>query len=331
MSAIIHGGRLDAAIAKHGGGRDDWLDLSTGINPNSYPVPELHTDIWKRLPDERAVNSLNLAARNYYNVPDHVGLIAGNGTQTLIQLLPLLLGQKKIAVVSPTYEEHAYCWENAGRNVLKVDTLESAVKSAEIVIVVNPNNPTGFTYSPEILLEGAEQLAAKSGFLIVDEAFGDLMPELSVVPNVSENMIVFRSFGKFFGLAGLRLGFAICKKTLCQAMDARLGPWNVSGPALEIGALALNDTRWIENTRDQINSNCADQVEVISVCGLKLVGSAGLFMEFEHTNASAIYEGLLKDHILVRPFPQRPTRLRFGLCKNMEELERLAWALKKHA
>ena len=330
MSAIVHGGRLDAAIAEYGGERGDWLDLSTGINPNPYPVPEISSVSWQCLPDEAAQSRLISSARKYYNVPDEFGLVASNGTQAIIQSLPQILAQQKVAIVSPTYEEHSHCWKLAGREVVKVQTLNEGVECADIVVIVNPNNPTAVTYQPDELSHAAQKLERKSGILIVDEAFGDVMPELSVVPQMSNNMIVLRSFGKFFGLAGLRLGFGIASKTVSDKLKLRLGPWSVSGPALEIGAVALPDQRWIENTRVQIKQNSEDQAEVVEACGLKLIGNAGLFMEFEHDNAAALYQALLKEHILVRPFSERPTRLRFGLCKNMEELERFALALKRN-
>lgn len=326
----MHGGRLDAAIAEYGGERDDWLDLSTGINPNPYPVPEVSHISWQRLPDEVAHTKLITAARKYYSVPDEYGLVASNGTQAIIQSLPQILTQEKVAIVSPTYEEHFHCWKLAGREVLKVQTLNEGVECADIVVVVNPNNPTAVTYQPDELSRAAEKLSQKSGILIVDEAFGDVMPETSVVPTMSENMIILRSFGKFFGLAGLRLGFAVASKTVSDELKLRLGPWCVSGPALDIGATAFRDQRWIENSRIQIKQNSEDQVEVVEACGLQLIGNAGLFMEFEHENALALHEELLTEHILVRPFSERSTRLRFGLCKNMEELERFALALKRN-
>ncbi len=330
MSAIVHGGRLDAAIAEYGGECDDWLDLSTGINPNPYPVPEVTYTSWQRLPDEGAHIKLITAAKKYYNVPEEYGLVASNGTQAIIQSLPQILAQQKVAIVSPTYEEHFHCWNLAGREVVKVQTLDEAVERADIVVVVNPNNPTAMTYKPDELFKTAKKLSHKSGILIVDEAFGDVMPELSVVPTMSENMIILRSFGKFFGLAGLRLGFAVSSKTVSDELKLRLGPWSVSGPALEIGAVAFGDQRWIENSRIHINQNSEDQAEVVEACGLQLIGNAGLFMEFEHENAAALHKALLKEHILVRPFSERPTRLRFGLCKNMEELERFALAIKRN-
>ncbi len=329
MSSIFHGGRLDAAIAQHGGTRAEWLDLSTGINPNAYPIPELCDTAWQGLPDEKAHSKLTHMARQYYQVPRAFDLVSANGTQALIQVLPFVLGAKKVAVISPTYEEHAYCWDKAGGDVVKVDHLSQAVECAEVVVVVNPNNPTAFRYQPDDLIIAAEQLVKKSGYLIVDEAFADCVPELSVVSKMQENIIVLRSFGKFFGLAGLRLGFAICASSIAESLKNKQGPWSVSGPALEIGAAAFTDQNWIVNSRADIIQNSDSQAEVIEACGLKLIGNAGLFMEFEYENATILYEKLQQEHILIRPFPERPTRLRFGLCKNMQELERLALTLKK--
>ena len=319
------------AIATHGGTRDDWLDLSTGINPNAYPIPEVPDYVWRCLPDQASQDELIASANTYYKVQAEFGVIAANGTQAIIQLLPQVLKQQTVAIVSPTYEEHFHCWENAERKVSRVATLEEAVETAEIVVVVNPNNPTAVIHQPDQLIEAAKKLEQADGFLIIDEAFCDVMPELSVVPKQMKNMIVLRSFGKFFGLAGLRLGFAICHQNMSDSLQSKLGPWSVSGPALKIGTAAFTDVDWIEVARLTINQHSDAQAEVVAACGLNLIGNAGLFMEFDHENASAIHKALLKAHILTRAFPQRPTRLRFGLCKNMETLERFAWVLKKHA
>lgn len=331
MSDVLHGGRLDKAMATHGGKRENWIDISTGINPNAYPIPELKDYSWQSLPDQASQDKLTASASAYNRVKDDYGVVSANGTQAIIQLLPQLLSQQSVAIVSPTYEEHYHSWAKAQRDITRVATLDRAVECAEIVVVVNPNNPTAVTYQPDELVATAKQLQQKQGFLIVDEAFCDVMPELSVISKQKENIIVLRSFGKFFGLAGLRLGFAICHKSIVHSLLSMQGPWSVSGPALEIGAVAFSDSNWIETTRLAIKQHSKAQAEVVAACGLKLIGNAGLFMEFEHPHASDIYEGLLKEHILTRPFPDRLTRLRFGLCMNMETLERFAWALKKYA
>jgi cobalamin biosynthetic protein CobC len=319
------------AIATHGGTREDWLDLSTGINPNAYPIPEMSDYVWQSLPDQTAQDKLISGASFYYKVQADYSVVAANGTQAIIQLLPQVLNQKSVAIVSPTYEEHFHCWEKAQRKVTRVATLEEAVEIAEIVVVVNPNNPTAVTHQPDQLVEAAKKLEQVQGFLIVDEAFCDVVPALSVVPQQMKNMIVLRSFGKFFGLAGLRLGFAICHKSFADGILSRQGPWSVSGPALEVGSTAFCDVDWIESTRSTIKQHSEAQTEVVAACGLRLIGNAGLFMEFDHEDASIIHEALLGAHILTRAFPQRPTRLRFGLCKNMDDLERFAWVLKTHA
>lgn len=331
MAKIFHGGRLDAAIEQYGGERKDWLDLSTGINPHAYPVGEISHEAWQRLPDDSAQAQLYSLAREYYKVPKDMALVSGNGTQALIQNLPPILEGRTVGIVSPTYEEHAHCWEGAGRDVVRIATLEECVERCDIVVVVNPNNPTGSQYTVQALAKASKQLSQKFGYLIVDEAFGDIFPELSIVPVMNENVIVLRSFGKFFGLAGLRLGFAIAASNIADQLSQRLGPWSVSGPALETGSAAFSDVYWIENARAQIKQNSEDQAGVIEACGFQLIGNGGLFMEFDHENAAHIHEALLKEHILVRPFPERSTRLRFGLCKCMQDLERLAWVLKKHA
>lgn len=328
MSNLVHGGRLDAAIAAFGGELEDWLDLSTGINPNAYPLPEILPRDWQRLPDEAAESALIETARHYYRVPEGLDLVAANGTQAIIQALPAMLQYEKVAILGPTYEEHGHCWAWHGRTVIHCKTLDEAVHAADLVVVVNPNNPTGTMHTATNLREAAQTLAGKNGMLVVDEAFCDLFPQLSIVPRQADNVITLKSFGKFFGLAGVRLGFVICNRKLASRLGEQFGPWCVSGPALRLGTHAYGDEIWTQKTREEVLQHGEAQGEVIAACGLKPIGNAGLFMEFEHHSASLLHEKLQERHILARAFPARKTRLRFGLCKNMDELERLALALK---
>ena len=241
MNAIVHGGQLDEAMASYGGGREDWLDLSTGINPWSWPIGEISPDSFTRLPGEKAEHLLLEAARNCYQVRDRDSVIPANGTQALIQLLPHVLNCSNVEIVSPTYGEHALCWKNAGCEVTEIADINCITDNAEIVVIGNPNNPDGRCYNPEQLCRLARELEDRCGTLIVDEAFCDVMPELSLVPSLPDNAIVLRSFGKFFGLAGVRLGFAISNPALEEKLITRIGPWAVSGPALEIGAKAITN------------------------------------------------------------------------------------------
>ena len=123
MSSVFHGGRIDDAITEFGGSLESWLDLSTGINPNSYTVPEIANAAWQRLPDRLAQAQLINTAKRYYQVSETMDIVVGNGTQALIQNLPQIFKHKTVAIVSPTYDEHRHCWEKSGRKVVKSETL----------------------------------------------------------------------------------------------------------------------------------------------------------------------------------------------------------------
>lgn len=249
---LEHGGNLNDAVRRYGRPRDQWLDLSTGINPRSYPVPALAADAWQRLPETSA--ALLQAAQAYYGASS---LLPVAGTQAAIQALPRLRAQSRVVTASPAYAEHAHRWKSDGHEVRQVmySQLESAIDNCDVMIVCNPNNPTGETVAPDVLLNWAERLAVRGGWLIVDEAFCDTVPQQSVAfasSNETSNLIVLRSVGKFFGLAGVRLGFVLAHAELLTQLADAIGPWTVSGPAQQIGAAALADTAWQAATRTQL-------------------------------------------------------------------------------
>lgn len=326
MNKVYHGGALDAIIAKYGGTRDVWLDLSTGINPNPYQVPQLAPEVWQQLPDKDALNKLLDAAKAYYQVPDEMEIVAAPGTQAIIELLPYILPAKQVGILSPTYGEHANSWMKADTSVTAIPNLSSnsLLELLDTMVVVNPNNPTGEFHSTDTLM-ALSQTVEK---LIVDEAFCDFFPEKSFVPYMPENAIILKSFGKFFGLAGLRLGFAICSKDIAEKIASRLGPWAIAGPALEIGAKALADNQWIENAKVDLLQASGNLMDLLSQSGFEIEGFNPLFIYAKHADAQNIFERLAGAHILVRNFPERQNCLRFGLCKSEIELARLKEALK---
>lgn len=327
-NTVYHGGRLDLAIKEYGGKLEDWLDLSTGINPNAYPVPELDGDIWQRLPDGQALGDLFEAAKRYYKVPEGAGIVVAGGTQALIELLPHVLVSKRVAIVSPTYGEHAHTWRKGGAHIETIKKGEAIPRLSNALLVVNPNNPDTNVHSPKELIALAKKMSQQHGYLIVDEAFCDPMPENSIIPELPKNVIVYRSFGKFFGLAGLRLGFLVGPSSVVQQLENLLGPWSVSGPALEIGRVALGDENWIEATKTNLEAMATSQAEMMAGNGLDICGINPLFIYGGHEKAHSIFKGLAENKILVRPFPEISNRLRFGLCKDEQELSRLNKALK---
>ncbi len=302
-NTVYHGGRLDIAMAQYGGERADWLDLSTGINPNAYPVPTLDQHVWERLPEDRALSELLDAARAFYKVPPEVGLVAAPGTQALIEMMPKVLPCKQVAIMAPTYGEHAHTWRKGGVHVEFMTRGEAIPRFSNAVVVVNPNNPDTAVHSTTELLALASEMRTRHGYLIVDEAFCDPVSEHSIIPDLPENMYVYRSFGKFFGLAGLRLGFLIGGRDVIHRIENLLGPWSVAGPALEIGRQALSDENWISATRVALAEMASRQAAVMQEAGLEICGINALFIYAGHEETRNIFEALAEQKILVRPFP----------------------------
>lgn len=320
-----HGGALDRAIARFGGARGDWIDLSTGINPWPYPVPAIDMQAWTRLPDETALTRLAGASRGFYGAPVDAPLCVAPGSQALIQLLPRLIPSTSVAVAGPTYAEHARCWALAGHQVAMADDGD-----ATILVLVNPNNPDGRVWPPARLLALAESQAARGGLLVVDEAFAEVVPGASLVPHAGmPGLVILRSFGKFFGLAGLRLGFAFGPADLIDRLNAAFGPWALGGPALEIGRIALSDDAWATATRDRLESAAAGLDKVLCAGGLEPVGGTDLFRLARIADAAALADRLGQHHILVRRFADRHDLLRFGLPPDEAALQRLGAVLAK--
>ncbi len=324
---IVHGGGVTAAAEAFGGRPQDWLDLSTGINPNPVAMPAIPLEVWHRLPDAHLVQAARNAAQAWYQSGKTLPLPVP-GTQSAIQLLPrLACCSRRVAILSPTYGEYARVFEHAGHGVDRIDDLSGILPGHAAVIVVNPNNPTGRLFGRDVLLALAERLARQDAWLIVDEAFGDMQPDQSVAAftETLDRLIVFRSFGKFFGLAGLRLGFVIAQREILARFSEWLGPWAVSGPALCLAATLLRaDTQAIAM---QILARKAALDVVLRGAGLAVVGGTGLFRLVTHPQAGVLWQHLAQNHILVRRFDYAPDWLRIGLSPDEQQDERLARAL----
>ncbi|MBU0739866.1 MAG: threonine-phosphate decarboxylase CobD [Alphaproteobacteria bacterium] len=323
---IQHGGGLAAASALYGGRIEDWLDLSTGINPCPPDLPEIPMRAWHRLPDQERETASRHAAQRFYRAGHRLPLPVP-GTQSVIQLLPRLVPSgARVAVVSPTYGEYARAFTLAGLAVDAISDLNEISKAHGLVVVVNPNNPDGRLHTPTELRALAGDLADRGGMLVVDEAFGDMLPDQSLAGDDSANLIVFRSFGKFFGLAGIRLGFVIAADEVAAQFSEWLGPWAVSGPALVLAErLMSSDTSLIAQ---QIRSRALALQEILSEAGFTVSGGTELFQLVEDARVGELYRHLCSRQILTRKFDYRPDWLRFGLAPDEAGDTRLREALR---
>ena len=316
-----HGGNLDTAMARYGG--QDWIDLSTGINRRPYPLPTIPETAWTALPTQTAKARLVEVARAAWQVAAPTKALSLAGAQAAIQLVPLLRPTGRAMVLSPTYNEHAACLSAHGWHLTEAASLD-ALHGADLAVVVNPNNPDGRRYSPQSLLA----LAGTVGFLVVDESFADATPELSLLPRaLPENVLVLRSFGKFYGLAGVRLGFAFGAAAVIDRLEAMAGPWPVPGPALHIGALALADTAWADEMRHQLATDATRADALATAAGWQLTGGTPLFRTYHTPDAAAAQGDLARHRIWSRIFPYSRHWLRLGLPGPEAEWDRLAAAL----
>ena len=305
-----HGGALDAARRLYPAAPQPWLDLSTGINPLAYPVGDIPAAAFTTLPSASALDALERVAATRYRVPPGCAIVAAPGTQAIIQRLPAFCSGRDVRVLAPTYAEFARTFAAAGAKVRELPTLE-ALAGADVAIVVNPNNPDGRLQTPESLAT----LARRVGTLVVDEAFADALPSLaSVVPNLPvQGTLVLRSFGKMYGLPGLRLGFAIAPAARAETLRAMFGPWPVSGPALVVATRALADDAWLETARRRLTHDSARLGGLLARVGAQPLGETPLFRLIAHPAAPKLFAILAAHGILTRPFAGEPTWLRFGL------------------
>lgn len=318
-----HGGNLDLAQQRFGGRAEDWIDLSTGINRLPYPVGEISRRAWEALPSRAEIDALHQAAQHAYRTDAPIA--AMGGAQAAIQLLPHLAPPGRARILGPTYNEYAGVLSTAGWDVQEVADTD-ALAGADLAIVVNPNNPDGRRHTPKDALA----LLPRVGRLVIDESFADAVPQLSLAPEADRpGLLILRSFGKFYGLAGLRLGFAIGNVADVGQLAALSGPWPISGAAIAIGSRALRDDTWAEATSARLARDCVRLDEMAEARGWRLVGGAPLFRLYETPDAVDAQEKLARSHIWSRVFAQKPTWLRLGLPGSEAEWARLAEVLAR--
>jgi len=294
-----HGGGLDDAILKYGGNRTNWLDLSTGINPIPYPIPKVPNHFWHSLPDSQAQSALLSAARKFWKVPNGANIIASSGVSQLIAMLPSLLPVNCVEIIGPTYNEHAAAFQSSGWTV---------GQTGSVRVIVHPNNPDG---NQHVI---SKQDAKNTDLMIIDESFCDVTPDETLINLTDQNnVIVLKGLGKFWGLAGLRLGFAVAAPELIKKITDRVGPWAISGPAQFIGQAALTDNSWIIKTRSRLREDSLRLDNLMIEYGNKPLGGTDLFRLYEVKNATKTQNTLAKKFIWTRIFPYSTNWLRLGI------------------
>ena len=326
---LRHGGDLGVARKLFPAAPEPFIDLSTGINPFSYPLPPLDGSVFTRLPEPDAIERLAAIAAAAYGAPSAAHVVAAPGLQILLPHIAALTPPGRAAVLGPTYAEHARAAALAGHQVREVASLDE-LAGANLAIVVNPNNPDGRLAAKGDLLALADALLP--GLLIVDEAFMDVAPAGASIATAASrpNLVVLRSFGKFFGLAGLRLGFALAPPETAARLRAALGPWAVSGPALAVGTIALADMAWIAITRARLAAAAQRLDDLLIAAGLDLAGGTALFRLGATPHAGAVFDRLGRAGIFVRRFADQAMWLRFGLPGGEADWQRLGAALVGH-
>ncbi|MGJ8680727.1 threonine-phosphate decarboxylase CobD [Paraglaciecola sp.] len=314
-NTLIHGGQLNKIAIQYGIPLDKWLDLSTGISPTSYPIGEIPTKVWQRLPETS--HDLIDAARDYYQCQT---ILPISGSQSAIQLLPQLIStqnykSRRVFIPNIGYQEHRKAWKNSVHQVMNYQYVHEIknLQRGDVVIVINPNNPTGHLYSESDLSELFNKLKQKEGLLIIDEAFMDCTPQYSFIRHtVDPSLIVLRSTGKFFGLAGLRLGFIAATPNWLNKLASMLGPWSVNGPAQFIGHKALTDTQWHQKQRHTLRT-LSERLESVLVSHFQVpVTGTALFKTIQHINSPMLYEKLCQQGVYVRLCDEQ-NALRFGI------------------
>jgi cobalamin biosynthetic protein CobC len=321
---LEHGGQLRRAAQRYGIPLWQWVDLSTGINPRGWPVATVPAECWRRLPE--AGDGLEEVARAYYGA---FSLLPVAGTQAAIQALPRLRPLGRVAVLEPGYGEHRRAWAAAGHDVTGVSAadLRAGVPPVDVLVLTNPNNPTGERFNRETLLAWRKELAARGGWLVVDEAFMDATPQESLASvNLWPGLVVLRSLGKFFGLAGIRVGFVLGESTLLTKLEEAMGPWAVANPSRRVAAAALADTGWQQKTRQTLPAASRRLARLLAGAGLPPDGGTALFQWVKTPRAAEAWEFFARRGILVRAFAD-PPGLRFGLPAGGGPWERLAHAL----
>ncbi|MEO0400697.1 MAG: threonine-phosphate decarboxylase CobD [Pseudomonadota bacterium] len=324
---LLHGGAIDLMRQRFPDAPTPWIDLSTGINPRPFPHADVSTAAIAHLPTKAIMDACRHAMSDAINAPEE-SIVLAPGSELLIRILPSVLALRTVSVLTPSYGDHARVWRMAGATLIETDDPLAYADRADAVVVCNPNNPDGRSFTQDDLDAARMRLASRNGWLIVDEAYADLTPDLSLAnAGGKDGLIILRSFGKFYGLAGLRLGAVLAPPAVRSSIATRLGVWPISGAALEIGTRAYNDNNWRNDARRKLQTMRTRLDRIFSNDNTEVVGGTDLFRFVRFKDAHAVWMRLAKQGVYVRRFDWSTHHLRFGLPYDKYSEDRLSKAL----
>lgn len=261
----VHGGNIADAVNRYGIRERDIVDFSSNISPlgpSSAAIRSAKKALayGDRYPDQ-SLSELRRTIARYFGIkPEHI--VCGNGSTALIHLVPQIYRPKRVLIPVPTFTEYAAAALKAGAEVVpyqlkekdgfRVDPIEMAFafKGIDMAFLCNPNNPTGRVVQKNEMMEIVQYALQEKVTLVVDEAFMDFVESETIVKDAvqTSHVICIRAFSKFFGMPGLRVGYAVCGEEIASVLNAGSEPWPVNIPAQFAAIAALNDWGHIKRT-----------------------------------------------------------------------------------
>ncbi|MGA8571139.1 MAG: threonine-phosphate decarboxylase CobD [Desulfobaccales bacterium] len=346
-----HGGDVYHLARSLGINIADLLDFSANINPLGFPpglsgaIQEALTEI-VHYPDRRCVALRQDLAGYHHLSPEEI--LVGNGSTELIYLLARVLKPRRGLIVTPAFSEYEHALSVAGVPVAFHATTEAhnfalhevfEAQAGDLVFLAHPASPSGALLDPELFLEVAAALDAVGAYLLLDEAFIDFVEEASFKSHLSRfpRLLILRSFTKFFGIPGMRLGFLLGAPELLAPISDVQEPWSVNTMAQVMGRACLADGEYMTRTRTMIAQERAFLLDRLAALpGLTAFSSAVnyLLVKLNRPGATAarLREQMLPHHIVIRDasnFRGLDERFFRIAVRTRQENERLLKALKE--
>lgn len=336
MTRTFHGGDVYAAARELRRGLNRLLDFSASINPLGPSPAALRTishasELLRHYPDPACWDLRQALASFWHRSPAE--FLIGNGSTELIHLLPAALQIRHLLVIGPTFSEYAAAMARSGGQVSMVmakrpdgyraplDQVFAVPKKIrktgtnavpiDAVLLCNPNSPTGYACDPAMVRKWARQAARRGLWCLVDETFAEYCEHVSILSEaLPAQTIVLRSFTKFYGLPGLRVGYAVAKRKVIERIGDHQPPWSVNMLAQRAAVAALHDAR-----HAQLSLRFMERERAWLLKGLELLPGCSVFPSSANfillelpagLRAAKVVQALRRQGLLIRDCSQVP-------------------------